>query len=194
MKIKEVSFYKSISINDEKAFFDNRKEIIFVWRSNVWKSSLMNCVFNKKDLVKTSSKPWKTRTANLFLLNNKYYYTDLPGYWFAKLWKDLKENLDNLISWYIEERKNNIKKIVMLIDSKIWPQEKDIEMFNFISKLEFPIIIVLSKIDRLNKTFIMKSQKYAEKIFFWQQILWVSSVKKTWIKELNQILFESLRF
>ncbi len=192
MKIKDVVFYKSVSINDEKVFFDNRKEIIFVWRSNVWKSSLMNNLFSKKDLVKTSSKPWKTRTANLFLLNSKYYYTDLPWYWFAKLGKDLKEDLDSLISWYIEERKNNIKKIVMLIDSKIWPQEKDIEMFNFISKLWLPIIIVLSKIDRLNKTSIIKSKKYAEEIFFWQQVLWVSSVKKTWIKELNKILSDSL--
>jgi GTP-binding protein len=78
MKLKEVKFVKSVAINSEKVFFDEKHEIIFLGRSNVGKSSLMNAIFEKKDLVKTSSMPGKTRTANLFLLNNKYYFTDLP--------------------------------------------------------------------------------------------------------------------
>ncbi|USN58330.1 MAG: 50S ribosome-binding GTPase [Candidatus Peribacteria bacterium] len=119
MKIQEVRFDKSVSIQDTELFFDARKEIIFVGRSNVGKSSLMNAIFHKKDLVKTSSRPGKTKTANLFLVNNKFYYTDLPGYGFAKLGKELKEHLDALISWYVEERKPYIKQVVILIDSKI---------------------------------------------------------------------------
>ena len=108
MNFKEVKFSKSIWLGTTDYYFDNNKEVVFVWRSNMWKSSIMNSLFEKKDLVKTSSKPWKTRLANIFVVENKYFFTDLPGYWFAKLWKDLKEELDWLISWYLEERKETI--------------------------------------------------------------------------------------
>ena len=79
----------------------------------------MNGIFNRKALVKTSSKPGKTRTANIFVANTKYFFTDLPGYGFAKMGKELKEDLDSLISWYVEERKPYIKKVVLIVDSKI---------------------------------------------------------------------------
>lgn len=192
MKIKEVSFVKSVSINNSKVFFENKNEVIFVWRSNVWKSSLMNALLNKKDLVKTSSRPWKTRTANLFSLNNKYLFTDLPWYGFAKLWKSLKEDLDSLISWYIEERKNYIKKVVLIVDTKIWPQQTDIDMFNYITELWLPILIVLSKTDRLSNNDVSKSKAHSEKTLFGQQVLTVSSLKKIWVKEIFAILAESL--
>lgn len=168
------------------------KEVIFVWRSNVWKSSLMNTLLNKKDLVRTSSKPWKTRTANLFILNNKYYFTDLPWYGFAKLWKQLKEDLDSLISWYVWERREHIKKVVLIVDSKIWPQKTDIDMFNYITKLWIPILVVLSKIDRLNKKGVNESILHCNKALFWQQIIAASSTKRTWINEVFKVLSESL--
>ena len=85
MNLSDVKFYKSVWLRNEEVYFDDKKEIVFVWRSNMWKSSLMNALFQKKDLVKTSSKPGKTRLANIFLVENKYIFTDLPGYWFATL-------------------------------------------------------------------------------------------------------------
>ena len=111
INLREVKFYKSVWFWNNELFFDEKKEIIFVGRSNVGKSSLMNNLFQKKDLVKTSARPWKTKLVNIFEVENKYYLTDLPGYWFAKLWKELKKKLDWLIIWYIEERKENIKKV-----------------------------------------------------------------------------------
>ena len=188
MNFKDVVFYKSVSINDSKVFFDEKKEIIFVWRSNVGKSSLMNAIFSKKDLVKTSSKPGKTRTANLFLVDNKYYFTDLPWYWFAKLWKQNKEALDSLISWYIEERKNYIKRVVILIDSKIWPQQSDIDMYKYLLDIDVPVLVVISKIDRLNKSSVYKSKKHSEDMFFWQDVLAISSMKWDWIPDLEKKL------
>lgn len=192
MKLKDVRFYKSIFIDDNKVFFDEKKEIIFVWRSNVGKSSLMNALFNKKDLVKTSSKPWKTKTANLFLVNNKYYFTDLPWYWFAKLWKEVLEKLDSLISWYLEAKKNYIKNVVLVIDSKVWLQQKDIDMFLFLQELGLPIVIVLSKIDKINKNELNKIKNDIEKKLFWQKVFTVSSAKKIWIKELWNYLVMGL--
>ena len=192
MFVKEVKFLKSVSISSSEVFFDEKPEIVFIWRSNVWKSSIMNFIFSKKDIVKTSARPGKTKTANIFLANKKYYFTDLPGYWFARLWKDHKEELDALISWYLEERKRAIKKVVILIDSKIWPQESDLDMFKYIQELDLPVLIVLSKIDRLNKAETTKSIAHAKKTFFGQEILWISSTKKIGIKELEKVFREIL--
>ena len=193
MNLKLVKFLKSVWLWATEYYFYDNNEVVFVWRSNMWKSSLMNALFEKKDLVKTSSKPWKTRLANIFLVENKYYFTDLPGYWFAKLGKNLKEELDGLISWYLEERSESIKKVVLLVDSKIWPQEADIDMYKYILDLELPVLIVLSKIDKLSNSEYQKSLKFAKETFFWQDIIWVSSVKKTWLKELSQKLKSCLR-
>ena len=191
MKLTDVKFYKSIWLNSEEVYFDDKKEVVFVGRSNMWKSSLMNTIFQKKDLVKTSSKPGKTRLANLFLVENKYYFTDLPGYGFAKLWKDLREDLDWLISWYLEERRNSIKKVVILVDSKLWAQESDLEMYRYILDLELPVLIVLSKSDKLSKTELFKSLTHAKEQFFGQEIIPVSSKSKLGIFELEKILKNS---
>ncbi|ATU05284.1 ribosome biogenesis GTP-binding protein YsxC [Candidatus Gracilibacteria bacterium HOT-871] len=188
MKLADVKFYKSIGLKSDEIYFDDKKEIVFVGRSNMGKSSLLNTIFQKKDLVKTSSKPGKTRLANLFLVENKYYFTDLPGYGFAKLGKELREELDGLISWYLEERKNSIKKVVMLIDSRLGPQDSDFEMYQYILDLELPVLIVLSKSDRLSKSELKKSENYAKQKFFGQEILPISSKTKLGISELEKIL------
>ncbi len=192
MKIKSAEFLKSVFIDDNKVFFDERKEVVFVWRSNVWKSSIINRLLNKKDLVKISKKPWKTKTANIFLVNKKYYFTDLPWYWFAKLWKETLEKLDAINSWYIWERKQFIKNIILLVDSKIGLQEKDIDMFNYIQELNIPIIILLSKIDRLSKSEIEKAKSDTEKKLFWQKVFGVSSHKKIWTDEILKEISRSL--
>ena len=192
MKIKEASFLKSVSINDSRVIFENKKEIVFVGRSNMWKSTLINKLLHKKDLVKTSARPGKTKTANIFIVNKKIYYTDLPWYGFARLGQDIRQGLDALISWYLEERRGNIKKVAILIDSKIWPQQSDIDMFHYIQELGLPIVIVLSKIDRLSKSEVQKSLSVTQQHFFGQQILPISSQKNTWIHELEKIFTQAL--
>jgi len=184
MKLKEVVFHKTVAINAEKVFLDNKKEIIFIWRSNVGKSSLMNALFNRKDLVKTSSRPGKTKHANIFIVNKKFNFTDLPWYGFAKLWKDIKEHLDALNSWYMEERLEHIKKAVIVIDTKIWPQQTDIDMYEYLLELWVPMFIALAKIDRLNQSEIMKSKSHTESILVWQEVFPVSSKKWNWIADL----------
>ena len=186
MKLSEVKFHKSVWLWSKEVFIDERREVLFVWRSNVGKSSIMNALFEKKDLVKTSSRPGKTMLANMFLVENKYYLTDLPGYWFAKLGKNLKEQLDWLISWYLEEKAEYVKKVVILIDTKLWAQEVDIEMYKYILDLGLPVTIVLSKTDKISKSEVKKSLMHAKNQFFGQEIIPVSSTKKIWIKELSK--------
>ncbi len=192
MKVKDAVFLKSISINDDKIFFEQRKEVVFVGRSNVGKSSLMNALMNKKDLVKTSSKPGKTRNANMFLVNEKYYFTDLPGYGFAKLGQSLREDLDALISWYLEEKKHAIKQVILVCDAKIGPQQTDIDMYNYITELELPMTVILSKIDRLSKNDVNKSVFHTEKTFFWARVIPISASKLDGIETLRKIIWESL--
>ncbi len=193
MKNLEVKFNKSISIESEKVSLDNKKQVVFIWRSNVWKSSLMNAIFKSKDLVKTSSMPWKTKTANLFRVDNKYDFVDLPGYWFAKLWQEQKAKLDALISWYIEEFSYDIKKIVIVLDSKIWPTQSDIDMFNYLQELQIPLIFVLNKIDKLSNNEINKSILHTKELFFWQEIIGTSAKNNINIDELRKILIEILK-
>ena len=192
MKLSDVKFYKSVALGTDEVMFDDKSEVIFVWRSNVGKSSIMNALFEKKDLVKTSSRPWKTTTANIFTIANKYYMTDLPGYGFAKLGKNMKEALDGLISWYLEERTTHIKKVVILIDSKLWAQQTDLDMYKYILDLELPVTIVLSKIDKIWKNELNKSLAHAREMFFGQEIISVSSTKKLGLNELTKSIKSAL--
>ena len=192
MKLSDVKFYKSVGLETSEIMFDAKNEVVFVWRSNVWKSSIMNALFEKKDLVKTSSRPGKTKLANIFTVANKYYMTDLPGYGFAKLGKNLKEALDGLISWYLEERTTHLKKVVILIDSKLGAQQTDLDMYKYILELELPVTIVLSKIDKIGKNELNKSLAHAKEMFFGQEIIPVSSTKKLWISELTKSIKAAL--
>lgn len=192
MKISSVVFSRSLSIESEKIFFDEKSQVVFIGRSNVGKSSLMNRIFASKDLVKTSSMPGKTKLANLFLVNNKFYFTDLPWYGFAKLGEENKAKIDALISWYFEEFKMDIKKVVVVLDSKLWPTESDIDMYKYLQEFWLPVIFVLNKTDRLSKNEIYKSLTHSQEIFFWQKIIPLSAKNWDGVKELEKILFDSL--
>lgn len=192
MKLSEVVFHKSVWLWSSEVFIDEKSEVVFVWRSNVGKSSIMNALFEKKDLVKTSAQPGKTKLANMFLVEKKYYLTDLPGYGFAKLWKTLKDQLDWLISWYLEEKSAYIKKVVILIEAKLWAQQVDIDMYKYILDLWLPVVIVLSKVDKIGSSEANKSFTHTKNQFFWQEIIAVSSTKKIWIKELDKSIKKAL--
>lgn len=193
MKIENIELYKSITIETKEIFFDEKKEILFLGRSNAGKSSLLNILFNKKNFVKTSSKPGSTRTVNLFTVNNKFYFTDLPGYWFAKMWIIARDKIDALISWYVEERKPNIKKAFIIIDSKLWAQKRDLDMYLYLKNLNIPLVIINNKVDKLSKNEALKSIDSAYQIFFWEKILNFSTITKEWFKEFEAIIDESFK-
>ncbi len=191
MKISNVVFHKSISIESEKVLFEEKSQIVFIGRSNVGKSSLMNRIFWSKDLVKTSSVPGKTKLANLFLVNNKYYFTDLPWYGFAKLGEENRAKIDALISWYFDEFKFFIKKVVVVLDSKLWPTQSDIDMYKYLQEMELPVVFVLNKTDKLSNNEISKSLLHTQEIFFWQKIIPLSAKNGEWVKDLEKHISES---
>jgi GTP-binding protein len=127
----------------------NTAEFAFIGRSNVGKSSLINMLCNHKGLAKTSSKPGKTRLINFFLINDSWYLVDLPGYGYAKIAKTQREK------WEIETRnyllkRENLKHIFVLIDSRIPPQAIDIQFMEWLSNNDRPFSILFTKCDKLS--------------------------------------------
>lgn len=143
---------------------DNKPEIAFVGRSNVGKSSLINDLCNKK-IALTSSTPGKTRTINFFLINDSFYFVDLPGYGYAKINKDFKKEWPKMIQNYIEKRET-LKTIIFLFDIRREPNEDDLLIFNWLNQLnKFNLFLILTKSDKLNKTQINEKKKEISKIF-----------------------------
>jgi GTP-binding protein len=131
----------------------NLKEFAFIGRSNVGKSSLINYISNNGSLCKTSKLPGKTKLINHFLINNKFYFVDLPGYGYAKVSKAQRQNFGEFIENYITKR-SQLELLFVLVDSSIPPQKIDLE---FVAWLEFQNInysIVFTKSDKESKNII----------------------------------------
>ena len=148
MKIKKSEFVKSAH-TIEGYPYNTLPEIAFAGRSNVGKSSMINKVLNRKGLAKISSKPGHTRSINFFNIDNKFYLVDLPGYGFAKVSKKEKEKWNMLINDYLHYREN-LKGIVMIVDSRHKPSEKDMVMLNWVREVGIAKIIAATKADKLS--------------------------------------------
>lgn len=123
-------------------------EFAFIGRSNVGKSSLINLLTGRKDLAHISATPGKTRLINYFLVNNEWYLVDLPGYGYAKLSKSEREKFGKSTQEYLIKREN-LYCIFVLIDSRIPPQEIDLEFINWLGSNQIPFVIVFTKTDKL---------------------------------------------
>lgn len=133
-------------------------EIAFSGRSNVGKSSMINKVFNRRQLARVSSMPGKTTTINFFNLEN-ITFVDLPGYGYAKVAKTEKERWRKLIGGYYNDDRD-LRLLFQLIDMRHPPTKNDIEMIEFLIEAEIPFVIVLTKEDKLSK--LQKSKRLEE--------------------------------
>jgi GTP-binding protein len=125
-------------------------EYAFIGRSNVGKSSLLNLLAGGKGPAKTSSTPGKTRLINHFLVNNRFYLVDLPGYGYAKVSKSMRRDFDQLIHGYLAKTQTLLAALV-LIDCRLPLQNLDREMLLWLAKNNIPCAIVYTKIDKLSK-------------------------------------------
>ena len=123
-------------------------EFAFIGRSNVGKSSLINMLTQRNGLAKTSSTPGKTQSINLFLLNKKIQFVDLPGYGYAKLSKDKREIFGKMIKHYLHERVN-MYCLFVLIDLRIKPQQIDLDFINECGEHDIPMALIGTKADKL---------------------------------------------
>ena len=127
---------------------DGRFEIALVGRSNVGKSTFINTVTGRKGLARTSSSPGKTRTANFYLINDEFYFVDLPGYGYAKASKGEQRTIKRVITSYIERRQADIM-VLQLVDHRIPPQASDLEMRQYLLGLGMTPVTVLTKTDKV---------------------------------------------
>ncbi len=125
-------------------------EIVFSGRSNVGKSSLINKLFNRKNLARVSSVPGKTITVNFFK-GDGVYFVDLPGYGYAKREQAEKKRWAELMEGYFQSGRN-IALVIQLIDMRHSPSADDMIMLNFLKETGIPFVIALTKCDKLNKT------------------------------------------
>ena len=126
-------------------------EIVFSGRSNVGKSSLINKVFNRKNLARVSSVPGKTITINFYSLGKNVKIVDLPGYGYAKVAKSEKQRWAEMMEGYFNSDRQ-IRLVIQLVDMRHPPSKDDLMMIDFLSYNGIPFIIALTKSDKLNKT------------------------------------------
>jgi GTP-binding protein len=127
-------------------------EIAFAGRSNVGKSSLINVLVNRKNLVRTSSTPGRTQLLNFFNINQgSFSLVDLPGYGFAKVPLSVKKAWGPMMRTYLEKREC-LKAVVFILDIRRTPREEDIQMLDWLEEFEVPTIPVITKIDKLKRS------------------------------------------
>ena len=194
MKINTANFICS-NTDWRKCPKENMPEYAFIGRSNVGKSSLINALTNSKKLAKISGKPGKTQLINHFLINEKFYFTDLPGYGYAKISKKIKEEFQNFTLKYLKNRENLVC-LFLLIDLRISPQKIDLEFMEFCALKKIPFVICFTKSDKLKKTEIVENiNQYKDYLLKqWESFpinFTTSSAKKTGLKEIVSFIEEN---
>lgn len=153
----------------------DRPEYVFIGRSNVGKSSLINMLCNKQKLAKTSGSPGKTQMINHFSIESlsgkkksQWYIVDLPGYGFAKVSQQQRKHWEKMTRDYLTNREN-IANVFVLIDSRHQPQKPDIDFVNQLGELGIPFSIVFTKTDKSTQQEVSKNIKD-----------FMNTLKKTW--------------
>jgi GTP-binding protein len=155
MEIKSAKFIKGIAGTD-RILTDDIPQVAFIGRSNVGKSSVINSLVKSNTLVKTGKKPGKTTEINFFMINNKIYFVDLPGYGYAQGGQARIEKIRKLIIWYLTESGSKPRLVILIIDIKAGITDFDRDMLDILRQQEINYLIVANKVDKLNQKEISK--------------------------------------
>lgn len=161
-------------------------EFLLVGRSNVGKSSFINAILSRKNLAYTSSRPGKTQTLNFYSVNNSFYLIDVPGYGYAATDKKTQSKFGMMIEEYLEKREE-LKRVFLLIDFRMKPTEDDLLMYNFLKYYNLPVTIIATKADKVGGS---KKQKNLKMILetldlvVGDDLIVFSSVTKLGVKEV----------
>ena len=175
-----------------------KPEFLLVGRSNVGKSSFINSVLGRKNLAYTSSKPGKTQTLNFYGVNNEFFLIDVPGYGYAATDKKTQAKFGMMIEEYLEKREE-LKRVFMLVDFRHKPSEDDLLMYNFLKYYNLPVTIVATKADKVGGSKKEKCLKQIMNTFdlvVGDDIIVFSSVNKLGreevLKKMESLLIETL--
>lgn len=154
MKIASAEFVKS-AFNKSHWITDGRPEIAFLGRSNVGKSSLLNSLLGRKGLARTSNTPGRTQSINYFLVNDSFYFVDLPGYGYARVSKSMRADWGEMAREYLTDR-SELVLFIQLIDSRHDPTELDRQLNDWLVVNGKQHVVVATKSDKLSKNQLAK--------------------------------------
>lgn len=194
MKITYAEYIKSVYQLTELPERD-LPEVSFFGRSNVGKSSLINCLLSRK-IAKISQTPGKTQCLNYFLINDQFYFVDAPGYGYARVPPEVKKHWDKLMNEWINLKKKD-RLIIHIIDSRHDPLESDKNLQMWLKKNKIPYLLVPNKTDKLKTQQMRKQIDLFQSVFRieHENIIPFSATEGTgkiilW-KRINQILFSN---
>ncbi len=150
MKVVSADFLCSADQSRDYPSSD-KPEIAFAGRSNVGKSSMINVLLGRKNLVRTSKTPGLTRKINFFLINGSLMLVDLPGYGYASVPLEIRKKWGPMVETYLKER-SQLAGVVIIIDSRRGPTDFDNTLITFLKSNSIPFIVALSKMDKLNNS------------------------------------------
>ena len=154
-------------------------EVAFAGKSNVGKSSLINTLVNRKNLVRTSSSPGRTQMLNFFRINNQLNFVDFPGYGFAKVPLKVRAQWKPMVETYLKYR-TTLKLVIILIDIRRIPGSDDSSLIRWLEKFDIPFLIVLTKTDKLSQNKCSAQQKIIQDFLLLQkeEVICFSAVTK----------------
>ena len=147
--IREVEFLGGLAARGGWRPDNSLPEIAFTGRSNVGKSSLLNQLVRRKSFARVSRTPGRTREINFFRVNKRFVFVDLPGYGYARVAKERKQEWRPLMETYLKYTRQ-LRGIVQLLDVRREPTDEDLQMLDFLADLEVPVLIAVTKVDKLS--------------------------------------------
>jgi len=160
--------FVSSVFDHRKAQSDNRPAVAFAGRSNVGKSTLINCITEGKKIAKVSSTPGKTQSLNFFIIEDRFYFVDLPGYGFAKVPPEVKKTWGKLVEGYLTED-THLRGLVLLIDCRREFQPDDLTLLKWVVDRQLPFVIAMTKSDKLSTSQLQRTVLEMNKKIFGAQ-------------------------
>jgi len=183
MIIKSATFVKGV-VGTNEIFEDGKPQVIFIGRSNVGKSSVINSLTNQKKLARSSSTPGRTQEINIFLINRSFYLIDLPGYGYARAPAEVRNQIQKMLYWFLFKSEYNFKKVVLIIDALVGPTKDDLDMFDNLLDSGKDIVIVANKVDKIKKSQLADHLKKVTSAFKDHKVIPFSAEKRVGVGEL----------
>ena len=152
----QASFVKS-AVKPANFPLSDRPEAAFAGRSNVGKSSILNCLLSRRKLARTSSTPGRTQTINFFDIGGKLYFADLPGFGYAKVPLAVRAAWGPMVEGYLSAGRD-IRLVILLVDVRRDPGEEEIALLNWLDSYQIPGLVVVTKADKVKRSKLVARQ------------------------------------
>ena len=190
MRVISAEFVKSVF--EEKEWpRDGKPEVAFMGRSNVGKSSLINSLLGVKGLARTSSTPGRTQSLNFFLINNSFYFVDLPGYGYARVPKLIRASWGDMATNYLAKR-GQLMLSIQIVDSRHEPKTLDLQLNEWLAAHAKPRIVVATKSDKLSNNELRKNFERVKRTLDGERIMAYSATTGRGREEVWRAIEEAI--